>query len=69
MPGQCVRISTGAPLPKAADCVVWGEDSRLIQEADDGKSEMEIEIILPPEVGQDIGTCCVMLYILKVNTY
>jgi molybdopterin biosynthesis enzyme len=55
MPGQCVRINTGGPLPKAAVCVVWGEESRLIQEADDGKPEMEIEI-LPPEVCQDIGT-------------
>jgi hypothetical protein len=26
----------------------------LIQEADDGKTEVEIEILLPPKVGQDI---------------
>jgi molybdopterin biosynthesis enzyme len=64
-----VRINTGVPLPEAADCVVWGEESRLIQEADDGKPEMEIEITLPPEVGQDISTCCVVLYIPKVNSY
>jgi hypothetical protein len=30
------------------------EDTRLIQEADDGKTELEIEILLPPKVGQDI---------------
>lgn len=30
------------------------EDTKLIQEADDGKTEVEIEILVPPKVGQDI---------------
>lgn len=28
-PGECVRISTGAPLPAGADCVLAQEDARL----------------------------------------
>lgn len=53
-PGQCMRINTGAPVPSGADCVVQVEDTKLIQEADDGKTEVEIEILVPPTVGQDI---------------
>jgi gephyrin len=49
-----VRINTGAPVPAGADCVVQVEDTKLIQEADDGVTELEIEILLPPKVGQDI---------------
>lgn len=49
-----MRINTGAPVPSGADCVVQVEDTKLIQEADDGKTEVEIEILVPPTVGQDI---------------
>ena len=49
-----MRINTGAPVPIGADCVVQVEDTKLIQEADDGKIEVEIEILVPPTVGQDI---------------
>lgn len=52
--GYCLRINTGAPVPAGADCVVQVEDTKLIQEADDGKIEVEIEILIPPKVGQDI---------------
>jgi gephyrin len=59
-----VRINTGAPVPAGADSVVQVEDTKLIQEADDGKTEVEIEILVPPKVGQDIrymqdpSICC-----------
>lgn len=49
-----MRINTGAPVPAGADCVVQVEDTKLIQEADDGKTEVEIEIVVAPTVGQDI---------------
>jgi gephyrin len=49
-----LRINTGAPVPAGADCVVQVEDTKLIQEADDGKTEVEIEIVVAPTVGQDI---------------
>ena len=29
-PGQCLRITTGAPLPAGADSVVMKEDTRLV---------------------------------------
>ncbi len=54
IPGYCIRISTGAPLPPGADAVVQVEDTQLTKEADDGKTELEINIIKAPTVGQDI---------------
>jgi gephyrin len=49
-----LRINTGAPVPPGADCVVQVEDTKLICEDEDGKTEVEIEILVPPKVGQDI---------------
>ncbi|XP_033114914.1 gephyrin-like isoform X3 [Anneissia japonica] len=53
-PGVCVRITTGAPIPPGADAVVQVEDTKLVQEADDGKTELEINVLKEPEEGQDI---------------
>ena len=44
-PGYCARISTGAPLPMGADSVVMVEETRLISASDDGRTEIEIEIL------------------------
>lgn len=52
--GYCVRINTGAPVPKGADAVVQVEDTVLIKDADDGKTEVEIKIMSEPKLGQDI---------------
>ncbi|XP_063217717.1 gephyrin [Bacillus rossius redtenbacheri] len=52
--GQCARINTGAPVPAGADCVVQVEDTRLLKDADDGRVELEVEILVAPKVGQDI---------------
>jgi hypothetical protein len=41
-------------VPAGADCVVQVEDTRVIREADDGKTVLEIVILLAPKVGQDI---------------
>jgi gephyrin len=49
-----MRINAGAPVLAGADCVMQVEDTRLIQEPDDGKTEMEIEILLVPKMDQDI---------------
>lgn len=54
MPGFCFRISTGAPVPPGADAVVQVEDTELVKDADDGKTELEIKILKAPAVGQDI---------------
>ncbi|XP_067011924.2 gephyrin isoform X2 [Anabrus simplex] len=52
--GEVMRINTGAPVPDGADCVVQVEDTRLLKEGDDGRTELEIEILKPPFIGQDI---------------
>ncbi|KAL5008960.1 hypothetical protein ScPMuIL_014541 [Solemya velum] len=54
IPGYCIRINTGAPIPSGADAVVQVEDTMLIKEAEDGKVELEIKIMTTPSVGQDI---------------
>ncbi|KAG8232680.1 hypothetical protein J437_LFUL009927 [Ladona fulva] len=54
MPGECMRINTGAPLPPGADAVVQVEDTSLLREADGGRLEVEIEILWAPSKGQDV---------------
>ncbi|XP_045171421.2 gephyrin-like isoform X1 [Mercenaria mercenaria] len=54
VPGYCVRINTGAPVPDGADAVVQVEDTILVRSADEGKKELEIKIMKAPAVGQDI---------------
>ncbi|TRY78236.1 hypothetical protein TCAL_08967, partial [Tigriopus californicus] len=53
-PGRCMRINTGAPIPKGADAVVQVEDTLLSQASADGEEELEIEILTMPQIGQDI---------------
>ena len=50
----CVRINTGAPVPNGFDAVVQVEDTKLIKATDDGKEEVEIEILKSPSIGLDI---------------
>ncbi|VDQ14521.1 unnamed protein product, partial [Trichobilharzia regenti] len=68
VPGTCVRVSTGGPIPPGADCVVPVEHTRLISKRfveTDGKSPEEgeeeediIEVTVPPEkVSQFIRPC------------
>nr|XP_022331170.1 gephyrin-like isoform X2 [Crassostrea virginica] len=52
--GYCMRINTGAPLPVGADSVVQVEDTLLVKDADDGRTEVEIKIMVAPKHGQDI---------------
>lgn len=52
--GFCVRINTGAPLPVGADSVVQVEDTILVKEEDDGRTEVEIKIMVAPIRRQDI---------------
>lgn len=52
--GWCMRISTGAPLPPGADAVVQVEDTALLQETEDGKEELEVNVLVQPFPGQDI---------------
>ncbi|CAH1791459.1 unnamed protein product [Owenia fusiformis] len=52
--GYCLRISTGAPVPEGADSVIQVEDTQLTKEGDDGKTELEINVLKAPRIGQDI---------------
>lgn len=53
-PGQCARISTGAPVPEPCDAVVQVEDTELVRASEDGSQEIEVKILKAPVVGQDI---------------
>lgn len=53
-PGQCARISTGAPVPEPCDAVVQVEDTELIQASEDGSHELTVNILAAPTAGQDI---------------
>lgn len=44
-PGQVARITTGAPVPSGATAVVMVEDTELIRATEDGKEELEVEIL------------------------
>lgn len=35
MPGQAMRVTTGAPIPCGADAVVQVEDTELLRESED----------------------------------
>ena len=50
----CVRVNTGAPVPNGFDAVVQVEDTKLMKTTDDGKEELEIEILKSPTTGLDI---------------
>ncbi|XP_064483737.1 gephyrin-like isoform X2 [Ornithodoros turicata] len=52
--GQCVRISTGAPVPYPCDAVVPVENTVLLRASPDGSQEIEIEVLKAATVGQDI---------------
>jgi len=52
--GYCVRINTGAPVPEGSDAVVQVEDTLLEKSSADGKTEIEIKIMVAPKQGQDI---------------
>ena len=41
-------------MPAGADAVVQVEDTKLVRASDDGKIELEIEILSEPKPGQDI---------------
>ncbi|XP_015206708.1 gephyrin isoform X10 [Lepisosteus oculatus] len=54
MPGQVMRVTTGAPIPCGADAVVQVEDTELIRESEDGTEELEVRILVQARPGQDI---------------
>ena len=43
MPGQVMRVTTGAPIPCGADAVVQVEDTELLRESEDVSTLVMIE--------------------------
>ena len=54
IPGNCMRINTGGPVPAGADAVVQVEDTKLVEKSADGKGEKTVEISVDPRPGLDI---------------
>lgn len=47
--GECARISTGAPIPPGANCVVQVEDTAVVDKSSDETVEMTITISKEPK--------------------
>lgn len=47
MPGQVMRVTTGAPIPCGADAVVQVEDTELLRESEDVSSNQIVYNLLP----------------------
>ncbi|KAF8417049.1 hypothetical protein EV426DRAFT_390002 [Tirmania nivea] len=68
-PGQVARITTGAPVPHGATAVVMVEDTRLTRATEDGKEELQVEILASDmgaeenirQVGSDVAMGSVIL--------
>ncbi|KAF3915171.1 Gephyrin [Dactylellina cionopaga] len=66
---QIARITTGAPIPPGATAIVMVEDTRIAKTTEDGKEELEVEILasgLEPmenirEIGSDVKAGDVVL--------
>ncbi|XP_032231491.1 gephyrin isoform X2 [Nematostella vectensis] len=52
--GHVMRITTGAPVPSGADSVVQVEDTELVESADEGQTEVQVNILSTPNPDQDI---------------
>lgn len=50
-PGECARITTGAPLPAGADAVVMKENTRIETAPTDGD---RVRVLLAPKPGQHV---------------
>lgn len=50
---ECFKINTGAAVPKFADAIVQVEDTKLIEQKNDG-SELKIELLQIPKANCDI---------------
>lgn len=44
MPGQVMRVTTGAPIPCGADAVVQVEDTELLRESEDVSAPVRVAL-------------------------
>lgn len=52
--GTCCRISTGAPLPPGANCVIPIENTSVVSKSKDEKIEHNITILEEPKLFDNI---------------
>ena len=52
--GQCMRITTGAPLPSGADTVVMKENTRIDACIEDGAAIGRVHVLVMPGIGQHV---------------
>ncbi|XP_066587183.1 gephyrin [Prorops nasuta] len=52
LPGTCIRVNTGAPVPDGANAVVQVEDTKLIETLN--SEEVVVDILISPKAEQDI---------------
>lgn len=52
--GKIARVTTGGMVPEGANAVIMVEDTKLIKSSDDGKQELEIEILVSATAHENI---------------
>lgn len=55
---ECARISTGAPLPPGANCVIQVEDTSVVSQSSDGTIEKAIAVLKEPKLFDNIRLVC-----------
>ncbi|XP_012055343.1 PREDICTED: gephyrin-like [Atta cephalotes] len=74
VPGTCVRVKSGDPIPKGANTVVALENIKILDECNDNDDdyfniidkEYEIEVLIVPKVNENIRNAG---YLIKRNEY
>ncbi|KAF7722757.1 hypothetical protein EC973_002711 [Apophysomyces ossiformis] len=59
--GQIARVATGGMVPLGANAVVMVEDTKLVKASDDGKQELEVEILVQAQRDEsirEVGSDC-----------
>lgn len=59
--GKIARVATGGMVPDGANAAVMIEDTKLVKASEDGKQELEIEILVSASKGdniREIGSDC-----------
>ena len=52
--GKIARVTTGGMVPEGANAVVMVEDTKLIQSSEDGKQELQVEILVTAKEFENI---------------
>lgn len=52
--GKIARVTTGGMVPEGATAVIMVEDTKLIQSSEDGKEELQVEILVTAQESENI---------------